>query len=303
MRKILIYIFLISASFMAKAYDNFFVFGDSLSDVGNVKCPLPLSFEHRWTDGKVWNEYLAEMLNIKVPCKSSNWQKGENIEKANINFAHASCKIKSRFYPVTSIEEQINGEWISRFREIKTSFLRYGTRFNPNDLVAIWGGANDYIMDICWGDEWIERTTTQSVNDQIANIKKLIELGAKNIIVINLPDIGQAPFIIFESDATEFSLAFNKKLSYGLAKLENAYKDVNFYKIDAAKVLYEIISNYKAYGFEFCTKSMAKDYLFGTLTDKSKYVFYDGLHPSTRVHKILADEIFKTLISKNNFGH
>ena len=292
-------IFLLLLAFAASAdlgaFSRLYVFGDSLSDAGNVDCPLPLSEGGRWTNGKVWNEYLAEMLGLPVPTCSGEWTRGEGPEAGKNNFACAGGKIKSRYYPISSLEEQINGAQTLFGRDTDRSFLRYGAGFSPSDLVAIWGGANDYLMDFSGGRDWIEKTAAASVDDQIANIERLIALGARHIVAVNLPDMGAAPLVVFSGNATYFSSAFNSRFASALEGLAKRRPEVAFYPVDVFAMMSEIMRRPADYGFEFTERGLVRACLFGAAGDPEKYVFYDGLHPTTHMHRILAEKIYRRI--------
>ena len=62
-----------SSAVRAEPYSDLVIFGDSLSDVGNVWIylghtePLPPYWEGRYSNGPLWVEDLAAPLNVPVP--------------------------------------------------------------------------------------------------------------------------------------------------------------------------------------------------------------------------------------------
>lgn len=143
------------------------VFGDSLSDVGQVfqatggmYPPNPIYFQGRYSNGRVWVEYLAERLHLS--SKQTN------------NFAYGGATTGSdRNSLVPSLLTQVQ------------MFTKTHQQPSPNALYVLWAGANDYLQGIS--------DVTISVANVTRTIISLVNVGAKNILVVNLPDLGQLP--------------------------------------------------------------------------------------------------------------
>ena len=60
--------------------------------------------------------------------------------------------------------------------------------------------------------------------------------------------------------------------------------DVNFYSLDVYGVLEDIIYNPDCYGFDNVTEMLSTA---GSTSDA--YLFWDGVHPTTQAHALIAD--------------
>ena len=103
-----------------------YVFGDSLSDPGNVfKAsqgqfpPSPPYFRGRYADGLIWTEYLAQQLKLNA--------------NPDTNFAYGGATTgNSQQVPLGLLAQ------IDRYRASHSST-------SNNALYIIWAGANDYL--------------------------------------------------------------------------------------------------------------------------------------------------------------
>lgn len=93
-----------------------------------------------------------------------------------------------------------------------------------------------------------------------------------------------------ESNANIYSETFNTGWADYVAELVLENPDVDFTFIDLRAFFADLMANYEDYGFERPGRGMARDCIFDSGIDQSKHIFYDGLHPSTRAHKILAEK-------------
>jgi outer membrane lipase/esterase len=250
----------------AAAFTGIFTFGDSLSDSGNTNLisgglrPGAAYFSGRFSNGPVWVENLAAGLSLNG--SSPSLLGGRNFAFGGANTSTGGL--------VPTISQQAAG------------FLGSGGSFLPTDLVVVWGGANDFF--------------TGQTNPAIpaANISSIISTlagaGAKNFLVPNLPDLGDTaesiasgnPLVIAGSSA--FSVAFNSALLSGMNSLESSL-GVTIYDLDVFSISKDIKNNPATYGFTNTTESAL---LTGNAANATQYVFWDGVHPTARVHEIIA---------------
>ncbi|WP_373546853.1 SGNH/GDSL hydrolase family protein, partial [Chamaesiphon sp.] len=160
---------------IAATFGQLVVYGDSLSDVGrfftastalnNPFPPSPPYDRGRFSNGPVWVEYLATKLGIP--------------NDPSTNFAVGNAKTDSHPQASTpgfiGIKQQIDSD---------NSIVKSDT------LYVIWGGANDYLEPVNPANP---ADPSVIVGNLTAQIGTLIGRGAKNILVPNLPNLGQLP--------------------------------------------------------------------------------------------------------------
>ena len=177
---------------MSLPYGEIYVFGDSLSDVNNVFDatgipPSPPYFQGRASNGPVWVEYLANNLGAT---------------STNLAFGGATTGSNKTSNPgiqsLPGLQQQIKG------------FTATNTFVDSDALYIVWAGANDYL------DTRITDPTVP-VNNLSTAVSSLADYGAKNIMVVNLPDLGKLPVTSVDSQISSglnaLTEAHNRKLS------------------------------------------------------------------------------------------
>ncbi len=192
------------------------------------------------------------------------------------------------------------------------SYLQTHKHFTPSQLVLLNGGNNDVLSNTLITlrgqtpfSEAVE--STKNAASQYAElVEKLHKCGAQNLIVINMIDLGKTPVGNLNPKIsqllTQFSVLFNTTLTQHLAK--HLITDHHFVLVDAFNLFNNILENYQAHGFYvgnteiackvellptfyqsalFCSPALYKE----PHADQT-YMFADSMHPSTRLHALLA---------------
>ncbi|TAL61377.1 MAG: lysophospholipase [Legionella sp.] len=283
---------LFSGVVAATPLHNIVIFGDSLSDNGNLyevmNHQLPQSppyYQGRFSNGPVWIELLA----------ASYFPQNANAHLANYAYGGAG---------VTDTE----GEEVlfTLRKEIDTYLLTHDDKASEDSLYVVWIGANNYLGMPTEVDK-----TIQTVNSGInKSLKRLVTKGAKHILVINLPDLGRTPAAI-EFDSIEtmsyFSSEHNNAIAKTAEELKQNYPEVEWLFFDMNKGFGEVVSNPEAYGFTnitgTCSNAVANEKtkksvlrMVASVKPKTKmdacdgFLFFDLVHPSAAAHKILAEK-------------
>ena len=155
----------IAGAFDLSKVHNLVVFGDSLSDNGNtyaaVGLPKPPYFEGRWTNGYNWVDDFTEIAGL--PAATAY------LENGGTNFAVGG-----------STSELLGAQ-------ILVYLATVGGKANPADLFVIWIGANDFTAGIK------PDVTIGAIGTELTALSLA---GAKQFLVINVPDISLTPGII-----------------------------------------------------------------------------------------------------------
>ncbi len=259
-------LFLFPAGAFAATFNSVVVFGNSLSDNGNLYefdqslFPDPeLYYQGHFSNGPVWVEYLTDpnMLNTQLVDRAlGGAQTGGHTPPGLLD----------------QIQFQI--------RTISAS---------PDTLYAIWIGANNYINGN--GD------ATAAVSDIQDGLNTLADYGARQILVLNLPNLGDTPHYLGsenQAQATAYAQNFNAQLSAMLDTFSTAHPEIAIYEFDIYSLFQTIIANPGAYGFVNATQESPNFSVKGNF-DGAGYVFWDSLHPTTEAHALIADRVFAML--------
>lgn len=280
-----------------RSYSSYFFFGDSLTDNGNLFAasgsPPPPYFQGRVSNGPTYAEYLRPGLAPTLTAAAS--------VKTNLNFAFAGATATPGVTSPPNIGMQIG---LYQLRAITAG---------SNDMFVVLAGANDLLNTVANPATQngpaltaMGNTAAQAVS---GHVQTLLGLGVKNMIVLNLPNIANTPRFITGSGAPARSLievgslAFNTEIRSRLGAL-NIGPGVNVTLFDLGSVFDLIRRNPAHFGFTVTTQ----EYLGilsagGNPGDINGYMFFDGIHPTTKTHQILSLALVEAMNPEFAFGH
>jgi phospholipase/lecithinase/hemolysin len=245
------------------------VFGDSLSDTGNVfrasggvYPPNPPYFQGRYSNGPVWVEYLANKLNLTV-AQSQNFALGG----------------------ATTGNSSING-LPGALSQVQT-FTATHPDADPHALYILWAGANDYLYGAA--------DPTVAIANLEKSLQSLASIGAQKILVANLPDLGQVPATRNDSNArslSDITRKHNQNLERLLTILERTLNHTQIVRLDVGSLYRDAIAHPSQFGFSNVTQACFE---VSACPHPNQFLFWDGIHPTTAAHRILGDAAFETL--------
>lgn len=200
-------------------------------------------------------------------------------------------------------------------KQVKSYLQSVNFSVDPDTLFILWAGSNDILNGIVSLDILNDLTGTPPfITDAAANIREavqeLILAGAskENIVVIALPDLSVTPTAQLVADTiagnksllraviirkiSGLSHSFNAQLSMALSTEQMA--TVNLFRVNA--IIDGIIANPQGFDITNVTDSCALDNADPLcIQDDGFYLFFNGIHPSTQVHTILATFLARDL--------
>ena len=241
-------------------FDNLVIFGDSLSDVGNLYKFLPY-WNGRFSNGPVWIEQLAADLGMLAPTPSSL---GGN------NFAWGGAQTGTGSSPapvVPNVREQVG--------------LYLATEVvSPTALYVLWAGANDFFNG--------ETDPSIPAGNMAAAVNTLEVAGACNFLVLNLPPLGRTPMYLNNDAAaagiTALAEGFNTDLAAGLASLDGIGKTILLH--DAYSDFTRILATPSQFGLQNTTGQV-----MDTGLDQNVFLFWDDVHPTTVGHGLVTASV------------
>ena len=269
---LLIFIMVVAAKFMDKTHPitELYVFGDSLSDTGMVfratggmYPPNPTYYQGRYSNGRVWIEYLAESLHLS--SKQTN------------NFAYGGATTGS-----------VGNSYVPSLLNQVQSFTQTHQKTNSDALYVLWAGANDYLQGVS--------SATVPVKNLTTAINSLTDVGAKKILVGNLPDLGQLPATRTSTNSVNLSAltqAHNQGLRRSLKILSQQHSDLEIVVLDANTLYRDAITNPAAFNFTNVTTPCLSG--SSICSNPDQFLFWDGIHPTAATHRIIGKTAFSTI--------
>ncbi|MFL1463675.1 SGNH/GDSL hydrolase family protein [Roseococcus sp. DSY-14] len=275
----------------AAPYTAEYVFGDSLSDTGNllrlaaanpaafqgVALPLPPYLTGRYSNGPVWVEGLAQSLGLPLQPSLAG----------GTNFSFAGALTGGGSIP--GVAAQAAG------------FLAAtGGAADPQALYILGGGGND-----------LRRATSadlaiaQNAADNIAAaLAALYAAGARNFLVATPPDVSLLP----EVQGTGAALAavralraflgeaLRAELLADLAAFAALRPDAQVTSLDIFGLLRDAVADPARYGFTNVVDACLDAASQSVCSTPGSFLFWDGIHPTAAGHDILAQAALAALV-------
>ena len=280
---------------LAATYSDLIVFGDSLSDTGNIYRVTagvipnsPPYFDGRFTNGPNYVDDLAADLHLS----SKPFLAGGD----NYAFGGARTNFNS-LAPSFDIRDQVR------------TYALATRHADPNALYIVFGGSNnlrDAIDQATANPNNANAIATNTVQTAVSDLRSILNtlagLGARNVLVPDAPNLGLVPEVLQKGAmasafGTNLSQAFNQQLN-AMLDTETALK---LYRLDTFGLFNSVISNPAGYGVTDVTSSCysgdALNSIFGgsVCSSPNTHLFWDGLHPTSTGHAILAQAAFSLL--------
>ena len=280
------------------------VFGDSLSDVGNVYAdsialgltpdpPTPPYYAGRMSNGPIWVDYLADAMNVPRAEASQQGTGGTGYAYAGSAIGPGtrlrnSIAIPGQIQPVSNTGKQID------------DFLAAsaGNRFSPDQMVLFWGGAQNLLQATLTGSVASGLAAVAATLSEFElELRKLDANGAQRVVVPNQIDASTAPFFNGYGPTLPagtqpllafLTVAFNTQLDALLTGLmADPTLQMQLFPVDMFGLLKSVEANPSAFGF---TNATTPAFIpgFGQVANPAGYVFWDPIHPTTEVHQLMA---------------
>lgn len=281
----------------AQAFDRIVVFGTSLSDPGNAfalvggtSTPPDYALDpflipdapytgggggsHHFSNGPTWIEQFARPLGLARNVRPAF--KGSSGKAANYAVGGARARAEGSAH----LSEQVG------------AFLRDSGGVAPsNALYVIEMGGNDLRDALFAGPAGAGGIITDAVTSIVENVGMLYAAGARRFLIWKAPNIGLTPAIqgagaqaVFFAEF--FTGLFNDALDQAL---QDHFGALNIPRLDVNATLNALIATPSAFGLSNvrspCVTPNVPPF---RCQNADEYLFWDGIHPTTGAHGIIA---------------
>ncbi|HMD97915.1 MAG TPA: SGNH/GDSL hydrolase family protein [Terriglobia bacterium] len=277
-------------SSLADSISQLVVFGDSLSDTGNVyigtggATPAPPFYTAGlYTDGPdsfpstpgpqgVWVQQLAGMLGVPSPTPSL---------ALGTDYAFGGA--------LTGHDPGFPGPGIEPFVGDQLNLYLTGHPLGvpSNALYVFWAGANDIFTGL--------NTPQQAATNLAANINTLYADGGRDFLWLDMPPLGETPDglalgSVVSGELNLASQAYNAAWSSSISVLEATDPGIKIVGVDVYGLVDSMLADPSAYGFVNATdKAQSQN------VDPNTYLYWDGVHPTTEGHYQVAKLAYQDL--------
>jgi len=284
-----------TASFAQPAYSSLYVFGDSLSDVGNDlqvtggAIPAPAYYASgRFSNGANYADHLAAGLGLSPLLPSA-------IGGTDYAFGGARVGSVAAGLPATALN----------FTQQLAAFDAGHAQADPTGLYVLWIGANDMADALGTGNPAVVGAAIGATMQGIgAAVADLAGRGAAHFLIPNLPDLSLIPSAraigipSVLAGIHNASIGFNLQLSATLAQPAFAALDIRTLDVFGAQTA--ITANPGAYGFANVTDACYTGGVDGqplqpggsaptACADPGSYLYWDYEHPTAALHELIGE--------------
>jgi phospholipase/lecithinase/hemolysin len=290
------------------------VFGTSLSDPGNAFALLesqstvpdynldPLSVPgapyarggHHFSNGATWVEQLGRSLGLA----------------ASVRPAWSSNAVGATNYAVGAARAYNDGKNVNLGDQVARFLADHGGVAPSDALYVIDMGGNDIRDAIVafqsGGFPAAQAILQQALTSMAQHIQLLYQAGARDFLVWLPPNIGLTPAIqrlnqispgAFQL-ATLLSQAFNGGV-IGIRTQLSALPGIDIKLLDTYTLLNAIVANPASYGFSTVNQTcVTPDVEPFFCQNPDEYLFWDGIHPTTAGHAVIAKEALLKLMGQ-----
>lgn len=275
----------------AYAYDQVVVFGDSLSDNGNLAQKfggaVPAApYDHgRFSNGAVAVEVMAAKLGVPLV----DYAYGGALTGTGNQFQAQNPLVAN-----TGMLSQVNN-------------YAAGGAANANSLYVVWGGGNDFLSVISSGNfSNISSVVTTAVTNLVTEVGTLYGAGARDFLVPLLPDLATTFYgtsgAIPASLLTSLSTGFNGALTAQMNNLQAHSAGMNLTIFDTPTLLAGVRAGLAASGGNVTDRCWTGDYAGANSTtpvcaNPDQYYLFDKVHPTAYVHEAVGTAMATAMTS------
>jgi len=312
LRKILVTLWICLYCLCAHAlpFNQIVFFGDSLTDNGNLHRLMgiphsPPYYQGRFSNGPTWADLVGTYYHDRFLTDYT-------VKAYGGATALPRRIVHKKFIAPVILQDELNAYYENpKFKEISKI------------LHVFWIGSNDYLYDTKTD---IDQLSSDVVNHIISTIDKLISKKAQYFLILNVPDLSRTPLVRnagLGNRENEIARLSNLKLNISLNQIQHDHPAVKITLLDTFEILEDLVADPEKYNQKYnahivnttepCWTGL---FAFNTIRDDisnsaaiaeaykvdqaekagvvpcdkpDEYIFWDELHPTAIIHKILAE--------------
>ncbi|MDB5365626.1 MAG: hypothetical protein JWM77_1553 [Rhodospirillales bacterium] len=285
----------------APRYDQRVVFGDSLSDTGNVSAmtggaipPSPPYYNGHYSNGPMWVDREIPRLTLWSDLLLGRARSGP-IDGYNFAFGGS-----------TSGPETLNvaaGQVPGALAQVSAylGYLQTGSIQRPtaSTLFTVWTGANDYTAFLVGASTapTVPAVVARAVGNIESSVRQLYAAGARNFVVVNEFDLALVPSIRglgAQTAATgaELSRQHNALLLQTVDQLRPQLAGATLVHVDVGGLYADLFTHPAVYGFTNVLTpcllgSGSPSGACATQQQADQTMFWDVNHPTRATHALI----------------
>ncbi|MDQ8022981.1 MAG: SGNH/GDSL hydrolase family protein [Moraxellaceae bacterium] len=286
----------------AAPFSAHYVFGDSLSDAGNLflatggALPQPGDYyQGHFSNGTSYAERVS--IGLGLPGGATPSYAG------GTNYAVGGARTDNHILgtPAADAQFSLQGQINSYFSSHAAS--------DPNALYTVWIGSNDVLqalqMVAAGQGAAAQARVADAVGDIAVALGQLVGSGARHLLLPNITDLGLTPRVaamgpMAQVATSQMVMDFNTAIDGVIAGLSASTPGLDVIRFDTFHLLREVMANAGDYGFTDFSACISG--FVGTpsptpaCSNPDQHIFWDDIHPTSATAQILADRTLAALV-------
>ena len=280
------------------AYTRVVIFGDSLSDSGNNGAflgfpggfaqvvnsdayipSLPYVPAGVYSNGPVWASSFASQLGLSAGPSQTGGS----------NYAYGGAVTSGTGFPF-SLTVQM-GQYLASPGAASAATTLFVVAGGGNNARAAAGALppNPTPLQVAAAATAAATTFASDIGNIVDSLQAV---GAQRIVVWDVPNLGAAPAVLSQGAlAAGVGSFFAQTMNSALATRLTGEAGVSTF--DIYGLIGQIGANPGAYGFTNTTNACV---VAAGCSNPSKYVFWDGIHPSAAAHQVIANAMVASVV-------
>lgn len=228
--------------------------------VGKIKLvpilPGKPYWNSRFSNGRVWNEYLAQMWSIQKSDEDVYLNKAFGGSWA-ATYDYQLTVWNLIRHPLGTIKTLIVGKLVPPSLGLSVqAYLMEHSKLSSQTVYFVFAGSNDYINVLLFEDNYNTTIMSNYVDNVIEGVSsavlKLEQAGAKRFVIMGIPHLGETPRFVKSTDREVLNAAadlHNQRLAARVDEWKKLYPKADFLFIDIQQYLVKALDNPQQYGF------------------------------------------------------
>ncbi|CAK9152563.1 unnamed protein product [Ilex paraguariensis] len=283
----------------------------------------------RFSNGRLATDFIADAFwytkivkgFLDPQTRTSDVVHGVSFASAGSGYDDLTANLSVSFLSIWSLQNVLPvSKQLEYLRHYKIHLRQMVGEKKTEDIIrsaifVVSMGTNDFLQNYYAEPIRSKQFSVQQYQDYLIScmsrdVKEMHSLGARRLVMVGVPPLGCLPLIKTLRDETRCDAALNRvafsfgiKLKERLAILKESLGLRTTY-VDIYSSIQRSILNPKRYGFTETSKGCCGSGMFeyggtcrglNTCADPTKYVFWDAVHPTEKMYKIIADEALKSI--------
>lgn len=214
----------------------------------------------RFSNGRVWNEYLAQMLSIQKSDEDVYLNKAFGGSWAATYDNQLTVWNLIR-HPLGIIKTLIVGKLVPPSLGLTVqAYLLEHQKLNDKTIYFVYSGGNDYINALQYEDKYNSTVMNGYIDNVVDGVSsavlKLAQAGARHFVVLGVPHVGDTPKFVKTTDREILNMAVdqhNERLTARVEEWKQLYPDADFLFINTQEYLEKAVNDPDTYGFSNVT--------------------------------------------------